>query len=190
MLDLKPLLATFCLLLIASAAPAQPSNQEPPQFDLVIFGNNLKTQTTKVWLKENPGTHDHWQQLDGGKTVSGHGFSTVIYSNLSTARFAGQDIRENYIAVKIGTANSESLHIRAAFALPHLDDINQMSDKIRQAIQLNPKQLQQHSIASLLLPRPQTVSPDQKMIEHIEMPVRPLKPGVQEVRWLDILFSK
>jgi len=191
MTNLKTLLVYFCLLLLASAGLAQSSSQQPARFDLVIFGSDLSLQETEVWLKENPGTADNWHKLESGlvakTTNSKH--TTLIYRGLETNKFAGQDIRENYISIKLRIDNQQNAQLRAAYALPHLENTDEITNKIHQAIQSHPAKMKEHSMATLVFPRPHSLS-QKAVIEHIEMPVRHLKPGVQEVRWLDILFGK
>lgn len=193
MTDFKVLLGLLSFLLITSIGNAQTPADQPSQFDLVIFGSNLDANATEVWLKENPGTENNWQKLDFGRTISDaeNGLTSILISNLSAEKFAGQDIRENYIAIKISSSTSNlDQEIRALYALPHAEYSPEDRQKIHAAIQSNPEQVRKHSLANLVFPRAQSLSDNKDFTEHIEMPVRHLKPGVQEVKWLDIIFSE
>ncbi|MBS3776606.1 MAG: hypothetical protein KGY70_15525, partial [Bacteroidales bacterium] len=44
------------------------------------------------------------------------------------------------------------------------------------------------SLASHVRPRPRSLAPGDCWTVHVEALVRHLRPGVQEVKWLDILF--
>lgn len=191
MIDFKPIFGLFTCLLFAFTGSAQPPAESPSKFDLIIFGKNLDSRT-EVFLKENPGTTNNWQKLDSGRLISDEkkGVSTLLFSNLSTKKFAGQDIRENYIAIKITPVEDRNQLIRALYALPHVDHSQETLQKIGDAIQSDPQQIKTFSLANLVFPRSQSISGDNEFIEHIEMPVRHLKPGVQEVEWLDVIFSK
>lgn len=184
---LKKSFGLLFLLIISTSAFAQ-MPELPEQFDLAVFGQDLHASKIQVWLKENPGINNNWVKLDNGKTVTSTDdpFTTIIYQGLSTDKFAGQDLRENYVAIKIKTKGRRSAQIRAAYALPA---IGQVMDRLHKAIQYHPTKIKEHSMGSLVFPRPQRVTNKKTFVQHIEMPVRHLKPGVQEVRWLDVIFS-
>lgn len=191
MIDFKNIFVLFTCLLIASIGSAQPPTESSSKFDLVIFGKNLDS-STEVFLKENPGTATRWKKLDSGRLISDEEevFSSLLFSNLSTQKFAGQDIRENYIAIKVTPAQDRNPHIRALYALPHVDHSPNTLQKIDVAIQSDPQQIKTFSLANLVFPRSQSISANNEFIEHIEIPVRHLKPGIQEVKWLDVIFSE
>jgi hypothetical protein len=183
----------LCLsLLLISSAAAQNTASETKQFNLVVFGNNLDAESTQVWLKENPGIDNNWIKLESGQKISGseNTYSSIIYPGLSTEKFAGQDIRENYIAIKIRATDAQPQKIRAIYALPKNDGRpEEVKSKIHTAIKSHPNEIRKYSLASLLLPNPITIVNQEEVIEHVEMPVRHLKPGLQEVKWLDIIFQ-
>ncbi|WP_445664801.1 hypothetical protein [Fodinibius sp. AD559] len=191
MIDFKNIFALFACLLFASIGSAQNPIEEPSKFDLVIFGNNLDSNT-EVLLRENPGTENSWNKLDSGHLISDeqNEFTSLIFSSLSTEKFAGQDIRENYIAIKINPSSSSSLNIRALYVLPHAKYTSDHLQNLHTAIQSDPEQIRKYSMGKLIFPRAQSISGDKKITEHIEMSVRHLKPGIQEVKWLDIIFSE
>lgn len=191
MISYRFILAFCSLILLCNAATAQTSDQQPSRFDLVIFGSNLDANSTRVWLKENPGINNNWQQLPSGNAAShsAGSFSILVFSGLSTEKFAGQDIRENYIALKV-TSNGDA-ELRAVYALPSSTYTpNALGKRLHSLIQSHPVELQKYSIASQLRPRPVALSQNSPFVEHIEMPVRHLKAGVQEVKWLDVIFSR
>lgn len=181
-------LAILFLGFLSTSAISQ-ERQIPEYFDLIIFGSNLNAETISVSLKKNPGIKNNWQKLEDEIEEKGdENNGILIFRNLSTNTFAGQDIRENYIAMKL--SSSENAEMKAIYALPHTDlKSSELGSKLHFAIQHQPKNLQQFSIASQVRPRPISIA-GKGLIEHIEMPVRHIKPGVNEVRWLDILFSR
>lgn len=192
MTNFKSLFVLLSFFLITSIGTAQTPDEQPSQFDLVIFGNNLDAKSTTVQLRENPGNENQWQKLESGQTISDgeNNFTSILISNLSTEKFAGQDIRENYIAIKIRTEGSDgNQQIRAIYAVPHADYSTQDRQKMHAAIESDPGQIRKYSLANLVFPRVQTIPDGKEFTEHIEMPVRHLKPGVQEVKWLDIIFE-
>lgn len=188
----KNLFVLFSFFFITTIGAAQTPAEQPSEFDLVIFGSNLDAKTTTVQLRENPGNENRWQKLESGETISDgeNDFTSILISSLSTEQFAGQDIRENYIAIKIRTeASDDNQQIRAIYALPHADYSTQERQMLHAAIQSDPGQIKKYSLGNLLFPRAQSISDGKEFTEHIEMPVRHLKPGVQEVKWLDIIFE-
>lgn len=191
MIDLKIIFGLFACLLFVSIGSSQNPAEQPPNFDLVIFGNNLDSNT-EVLLNENPGTENNWQKLDSGHVISDEKseLTSLLISNIATKKFAGQDIRENYIAVKINPSAGNTQNIRALYVFPHEEYSSDNHQKIHTAIQSYPNQIRKYSMASLIFPRSQSLSANNGFTEHIEMPVRHLKPGVQEVKWLDIIFKE
>ena len=175
-------------LLIISTSGFVQMPDLPKQFDLAVFGQDLHASNVQVWLKENPGINNNWVKLDNEKAVTStdDSLTTIIYQGLSTDKFAGQDLRENYLAIKIKKKGRQTAQIRAAYALP---TIKQRTDNLHKAIQSHPGKIKKHSIGSLVFPIPQRITNKKTFVEHIEMPVRHLKPGIQEVRWLDVIFS-
>lgn len=191
MIDFNGIPGLLSFLIIVFTANAQNSAGQPSQFDLVIFGSNIDSNT-EVMLKENPGTENSWQKLDSGTLITDEEseFSSFFFNNLSVEKFAGQDIRENYIAIKINPSAGSEQHIRGLYALPHVDHSPNTQQKIHATIRSYPEQIRKYSLGKLIFPRAQSVSGDNIFTEHIEMPVRHLKPGIQEVKWLDIIFSE
>lgn len=186
----KLVLSVFPFLLITALGMAQSTSHQSSQFNLVIFGDNLETNSIEIRLKVNPGTEQHWQKVEEkANRYSDSEYTTLTYKGLSSEKYAGQDIRENYIAVKIRVLNKNETKVRGLYALPHLECSQNNLEKIHEAIKSSPEQIHKHTIAKVVYPRPQSLSADKDFTEHIEMPVRHLKPGVQEVRWLDIIFS-
>lgn len=177
----------FFLLIFTSVADAQ---NRDASFALIVFGQQLNKSSLEVHLKENPGLESSWQKLSDAKMMKKDDFALLMFNDLSVATFAGQDIRERYIEIKIensGTNNTSK--IRALYALPNLDTIDKHASQLYSAIVFHPEKLRRYSLGSLPFPRAESISPNKTWVEHIEMPVRHLKPGVQEVKWLDVIFS-
>lgn len=191
MIDFKNIFGLLACLLFASIGSAQTPAELPAKFDLVIFGNNLDF-TTEVFLNENPGIEAKWHKLDSAHVISDEEdeFTSLLFSSLSTKKFAGQDIRENYIAVKISSVVDSIQHIQALYAFPHINYSSNKLQAIHTAIHTEPKRMRKFSLGTLIFPRPQLISGQNGFTEHVEMPVRHLKPGVQEVKWLDIIFRE
>jgi len=180
----------LCFLFVLTSIAGAQMTELPTQFDLVIFGSNLDAKSTQVWLRENPGADNNWQRLKFGKTVSvaKDSFTSIVFRNLSSKKFAGQDIRENYIAIKI--TGGEQAKLQAVYALPNIDiPENELADNLHSIINNQPQQILSYSMASYARPRPISISGESEFVDHIEMPVRHLKPGIQEVKWLDVIFS-
>ena len=55
-------------------------------------------------------------------------------------------------------------------------------------LERDPAGVEQASLAALIYPRPRSLRPGTPLVEHVEVPVRHLKPGELEVRWLEILY--
>lgn len=192
MIDSKILLIFCTFFLLISTAQAQ-STDKPAQFDLVLFGSSLDAQHVEVWLKENPGIENNWQKLTSGQTVINQddNFSILVFSSLVIKKFAGQDLRENYIAIKVAaTDGQENSELRAMYVFPHSDySSEKLALKLHKVTRSHPGELQKYSLAQQVRPRPHQLSDGTAFIEHIEMPVRHHKPGLQEVKWLNIIFS-
>jgi hypothetical protein len=107
----------------------------------------------------------------------------------STARYLGQDIRENYIALKITTTQDDPEGtLRAAYAVPTAERYDDATCKrLAALIAKQPGAVRRHSLASHVRPRPAALS-GASFVEHLEAPIRHRKPGVMEVEWLEILF--
>lgn len=107
-------------LLAALPTAAQPT---PPveHFDLVLFGTDLEASAHRVMLETNPWQSDAWTAVaESGRSprCDDHPRLRVV-PDLSAARYLGQDVRENYIALKITTPRSRADGtLRAAYALP------------------------------------------------------------------------
>ena len=167
-------------------AQSPDSTRTNQHFDLILFGRNLKASKSAVWLKTNPWLSDKWEKLENAHSQTTSGYNLLTYQDLSVNRYLGQDIRENYLLIKIQTAK-DGTSISAIYVLPHSNNFD--VQKIFALIKEDPIKLQQHSLANYVRPRPYLLKGSQAFIEHVEAPVRNLKPGVQEVKWLDILFS-
>lgn len=189
---LLSLLVGLALLAVTTpdASTAQPT---PPvdTFDLALYGTSLDA-SHELALRTNPWLSDEWMpvgQTDGAMACTDQALLRVV-RDLPAARFLGQDIRENYIALKITTTNEEAEGaLGAAYALPSADSLD--ADACQQLTSLiaeQPHLVRRHSLAAIQRPRPVSLTTDAPIIEHLEAPIRHRKPGVMEVEWLEILF--
>lgn len=195
---LRPLLVGCVGLLCVGLMGSRPTSAQPTPpvetFDLVLFGTNLEASAHRVALKTNPWRSDAWTRVGGAGTASpcaAHPRLRVV-PDLSAARFLGQDIRENYVALKITTThpNVEGT-LRAAYALPATDTLTDATcERLADLIASSPATARRHSVAHHARPRPASLSAETPFIEHLEAPIRHRKPGVMEVEWLEILFGQ
>lgn len=178
---------TFVPIPPTSAQPTPPVDT----FDLVLFGTGLDA-SHEIALKTNPWRSDSWTPIgesDRSSTCTAQPGLRVV-PGLSTARYLGQDIRENYIALKITTGRADADGaLRAAYALPSTDTMNAAAcERLADLIASFPSTVRRHSVALHVRPRPAPLSAEGPFIEHLEAPIRHRKPGVMEVEWLEILF--
>lgn len=179
----------WCFSLDPASAQPTPSVDS---FDLVLYGTNLEA-SHQVSLKTNPWRGDTWTPIgenDRSPACTGEPRLWVV-RDLSAAEYLGQDIRENYIALRITTeqAGTES-ELRAAYALPAADTLTASAcEQLTDLITSSPSVLRRHSVALHTRPQPAFLSAEDPFIEHLEAPIRHRKPGVMEVEWLEILFQ-
>jgi len=176
-----------------SWTPAQPA---PPveRFDLVLFGADLDPASHRVALKTNPWRSGAWTTVapsDRPVRCTAQPSLRVV-PNLPGARYLGQDIRENYIALRVTTTHGAAPGtLRAAYAMPSADTLDTAAcERLATLIVEDPAMVRRHSIATYVRPRPARLSAEAPFIEHLEAPVRHRKPGVMEVEWLEILFAQ
>lgn len=183
------LLSAFWMAPWAPAA-GQPSDMEPQHFDLVLFGRNLTEGDLQVALKVTPGTRDEWTDIKSTSKKgrhTGRGYTTLVLTDLPVRKYIGQDIRENYLALKIVTEKG-ALH--AVYAVPSAGrPASEVARHLHPLIIGKPLRVQQYSYAWHIRPRPFVFTGSQPFIEHIEAPVRHLPAGVQEAKWLNMLIG-
>lgn len=178
------LLCTGLFLLLGPTAHAQPATPVDT-FDLVLMGDSLSS-AHRVDLKTNPTAGGTWTKRTEVRCTETKG--VMVVPTQPVDRFLGQDIRENYLALRI-RAQTTGGSLRAAYALPsieHMDD--RTCSRLARLIQTKPMVVRRHSLAVYERPRPAPLRPGTPFIDHIEAPVRHRKPGVMEVEWLEILF--
>jgi hypothetical protein len=88
-------------------------------FDLILVGSDLDPTTHRVALKTNPKQGGAWPPVAPSaravRCTAQPGLRVI--PNLLGARFLGQDIRENYIALRITTTRAAATGtLRAAYA--------------------------------------------------------------------------
>lgn len=178
------ILANFLVILgpVVSAQPAASVDS----FDLVIVGDSLEGADARVSLKTNPAEGHQWTALATEKcTGEDH---LRVYPTLSVRQYVGQDIRENYLAMKV-VVDGPGGRLRAAYAVPSVDSLTAAAcQQLRSLAENAPMVVRRHSLAVYERPRPAPLRPDTPFIDHVEVPVRHRKPGVMEVEWLNILF--
>lgn len=182
----RTIVATLVMLLGVGAAWAQ-EETDPSHFDLVLHGSGLAPGAVDVALRTNPAIGEQWETINRTPI---HCEETTVFPNVSKERYFGQDIRENYVAVKMkGSAEGQSA-VRAMYAMPHVEGFTEEECRaIQELIATAPQTVRLHSWAHYVRPRPAVVSPDRPFIDHIEAPVRHKKPGVLEVEWLELLYA-
>lgn len=192
---MTPTRLVLLALLGLTFVPIPPTSAQPTPpvdtFDLVLFGTGLDA-SHEIALKTNPWRGDSWSPIgenDRSSTCATQPGLRVV-PDLAAARYLGQDIRENYIALKITTGRAEADGaLRAAYALPSVDALDaDACDRLASLITQEPAVVRRHSLASILRPRPISLTAETPLIEHLEAPIRHRKPGVMEVEWLEILF--
>ena len=188
MTSLASLRSILLACVFAALAPTAVAQSPAPadSFDLVLVGDALSPAAHQVSLKTNPTAGSRWTALDDAQ-CTGTG-RLMVLPTLSTERYVGQDLRENYIALKIAT-DAEGGRLRAAYAVPAADRMDaDTCTRLARLVGEQPMTVRRHSIAVYERPRPVRLRPGTPFIEHVEAPVRHRKPGVTEVEWLEILF--
>ncbi|MFB6230317.1 MAG: hypothetical protein ABEL04_04100 [Salinibacter sp.] len=192
----RVLLLGGVLLAVLGAVSWAPAQPDPPveRFDLVLFGSNLGPASHRVALRTNPWRGGEWATVAPAdrpaQCTAQPGLRAV--PNLSAARYLGQDIRENYIALRVTVTRAAAPGtLRAAYAVPSADTLDAGAcERLATLIAEDPAMVRRHSIATYVRPRPVQLSAEAPFIEHLEAPVRHRKPGVMEVEWLEILFAE
>lgn len=177
----------FVALLIGlgSAASAQP-NRPADSFDLILVGDSLRPAVHQLELKTNPVAGDTWTTIDGVECTGTE--DLMVMPHQSVDRFLGQDVRENYVALRITSETAGGL-LRAAYAVPSIEQIDEnVCAQLAHVLETEPIRFRRHSLAVYERPRPVRLRPDTPFVDHVEAPVRHRKPGVMEVEWLEILF--
>lgn len=166
-------------------------------FDLVIYGKNLTVDHLKVLLRTNPEFDFQWEDpLQASdkkiKVLNPDSKNILVICDLSKERYFGQDIRENYIGVKLESAvEDQHPEISAMYAVNADSKCNkEATEKYLRLIGNTPVKIKKNAIASIVRPRPFILKREIIYTEHIEAPVRHLKPGVKEVEWLDIIYGQ
>ncbi len=178
--------ALACVLLVVSPTASAQSDAPTESFDLVLVGDSLDPAIHRVALKTNPSAGEAWTPLDNVRCADTE--RLLVVPNRSTRRYVGQDIRENYVALKI-TSAAPGGALRAAYAVPSVDSMDEATcTRLARLVQNRPMAVRRHSLAVYERPRPASLRPDTSFIDHVEAPVRHRKPGVMEVEWLEILF--
>ncbi len=173
--------------------PEQPAQES---FDLIVYGKNLHFAELEVMLKSNPTAGSQWTDVleimrNKDKVRTAGENKLLIIQGLSAKRYFGQDIRENYIAVRFQSHRENPLpKISAVYAFP--SENKTASGSLKEYInwiENHPQKMESLSLASHVRPRPYLLKAGEVFTEHVEAPVRKFKPGLREVEWLKILFQ-
>ena len=183
------------LLIVASwgVGPVGAQPVPPVQtFDLVLVGDHLRPEAHRAALKTNPTAGATWTSLDDATCTGTDGL--MVIPNLSVARYLGQDIRENHLALRITTrssTNGDRGVLRAVYAVPSAGSLTQTTcTRIARLVRTAPQNIRRHSLAAYERPRPASLRPGTPVLDHVEAPVRHRKPGVMEVEWLNVLIGE
>ena len=175
----------------AQKIPGKESNES---FNLVIYGRNLSLDEINLQLKTNPGSGEVWTTIskEDKKVWKSQNRRLLVIENLSMKKYFGQDIRENYIAIRLKTkAKKYPPEVSAFYALsPEMEIDRSNAARLIKQIENQPMKVTDRALASHIRPRPYVLQTGGAFTEHIEAPVRLFKPGVREVEWLEILFRK
>ena len=190
-------LSLFLMLMLLFSTIRAAAQQDSTAFDLVIFGQSLDAEAVTVELKTNPRYGSEWIRLKSQPyeitdLQINNGYALLLISGMERERYIGQDIRENHLTIKItSNTNAPPARVHAVYAFPLIREIelNKRAELIAKLIVESPTDANRYRLARHVRPRPFTIETGQAFIEHIEVPVRHLKPGIQEVKWLDILTS-
>jgi len=166
----------------ALAQPAPPVDA----FDLVLVGDSLSAAAHRVALRTNPTAGEAWEELEEARCDDTA--RLLVFPAQSTDRYLGQDIRENYLAVRV-TAEAGGGTLRAVYAVPSTDTLGATAcPRLARLVEARPLTVRRYSLAVYERPRPTRLRPGRPFIDHVEAPIRHRRPGVMEVEWLNILF--
>lgn len=186
-------LATLgCHTSLASQASGEPGDplQSTDRFDLVVYGVDLDRAEHEVFLRTNLDFGSEWVSLGTlGDTASrsDETWTAVVFFDLSTERFLGQDFRESYLHLRIITRDgAPGSRVSAFYATPHVDRSLVRPQQLQRLIEDDPLAVERTSLASHVQPKPAELQPGVHYIEYIRAPMKHTKPGVMEVKQLQV----
>lgn len=190
-------LALLATLGCQSTGASQTAQRPDPRgalaerFDLVIHGLDFDPGEHEVFLRTNLDFGAEWESvglIEPERGAAGE-WATVVLPGLSTERFFGQDYRENYLDLRIVTANqADGSQMAAVYAVPHTPGAGDAAERITALIVDDPIAVERVSIASHVQPRPAELRPGEEYIEHVLGPTKHIKPGVAEAEQLQVEF--
>lgn len=195
---LLPLIAVVAAVGWHTAATAQTSAQPgdfpvpTERFDLVIYGFDFDPGEHELFLRSNLDYGAEWVSFGPIDPAPRHsdddaGWTAVVFADISTERFLGQDFRESYLEVRIGTRSaSDGSLLSAIYAMPHLARAPEAAPRIAHLIESDPVRVKHHSLASHVQPAPQTLGPGPDYVQHVQAPMKHTLPGVAEVEQLQV----
>lgn len=180
------LLGAVLALVLGPTVHAQPVSSVDT-FDLVLVGDSLSVSAHRVALKSNPTKGATWTTLKEARCEETE--RLLVLPAQPTDRYLGQDIRENYLALRV-TAETDGSTLRAAYAVPSTNDLDAAAcAQLARLAETQPMTVRRHSLAAYERPRPAQLRPGAPFVDHVEAPIRHRKPGVMEIEWLQILFG-
>ena len=168
------------------APVAAQSNPSFDRFDLILVGDQLSPAVQQVELRTNPTQGGSW--TSPGETRCAEVGGVLVIPDCASARYYGQDRRENHLSLRITTTeNASQRRLRAVYAVPHNDWTNATCTQLARLVRSDPQTVRRYSLATYERPRPARLTSEEPFIDHIEAPIRHRRPGVMEVEWLNIL---
>lgn len=164
-------------------------------FDFWVYGEGLNEGKYQIFLKTNLFYGNKWEcvgkfpQHSDNLKVSKEG-KLLIISRLKREKYWGQDIRENYVAVKmVSPKGNPTVSVKGMYIFSsQTEEKEGLERKIRRIENQYPV-LNKKSLAYHVRPRAYTLVHGVPYIEHVEAPVKGHKPGVLEVEWLEMIFK-
>lgn len=174
---------------IPAAFHVPDDSTETGSFDLLIYGRGLHEDALKVSMKTNPAYGGKWQEPGEAAGEESHDGRFLLLGALDKELYMGQDIRENYLAIRLESTTTDRILISAVYVLPPDTCADHEAFKtLAGIIEERPHELKEISLALHVRPKAYVLEPGAMWTGHIEAIVRQYKPGVREVKWLDIIF--
>lgn len=192
-LALFALLATLgCQSVGSSQAAARPDaarGQADQRFDLLVYGLDLNRGDHEVFLRTNLDFGHEWESIGriAADGASGDRWGTAVFPGLSGERFLGQDVRENYVDVRIvTTGGADGAHLAALYAMPHAPRARGGTAQVTRLIEDDPTAVERRSFMSLVHPKPVALRAGAEYVGHVIGSVKHSGPGIKEVEQLKI----
>ena len=163
--------------------------QPPAYFDLVVYGNNLDHDDVLVLLEANIGHGNNWSRLPEASFMT-EDEALFVIRHLSTKKYLGNDIRENFMKVFLRNYQDDPAAIKGIYAFPHTSQPTpHYPDILKTLIEDEPMEAKAHSLANYIRPVANNLTYDEFDVIKVEAPVRYKKPAMLEVKWLEMLYA-